>query len=158
MELRHDGAYYNISPWALLWDDENYYLLGYDKTVDEFKHYRVDKMLHTEEIEEKRQGLTKFRKLDKGVYTKRHFRMFGGQEERITLLCKNEMANVIIDQFGMETKLTKVDDEHFRVRVDVAMSDQFLGWIFALGGRVAIEGPSGVKERMNELLSMKYIN
>ena len=156
MELRHDGAYYDISPWALLWDDENYYLVGYDKAVDDFKHYRVDKMLQTEETKEKRQGATKFRKLDKEVYSKKHFRMFGGQEERVTLLCENEMANVIIDRFGRDSTLQKVDDKHFRARVDMAVSDQFLGWIVALGGRVVIEGPEGVKERMKELISKKY--
>ena len=79
--------------------------------------------------------------------------MFGGQEERVTLLCENEMANVIIDQFGRETTLQKVDDKHFRARVDVAVSDQFLGWIVALGGRVVIEGPDRVKERMKGLLA-----
>jgi hypothetical protein len=79
--------------------------------------------------------------------------MFGGQEERVTLLCENEMANVIIDQFGRNTSLMKVDDSHFRVRVDVAVSDQFLGWIVALGGRVVIEGSERVKERMKELLA-----
>ena len=156
MKLRHDGAYYDISPWALLWDDENYYLVGYDSSVDDFKHYRVDKMLHTSESENRREGAMKFKKLDKEVYTKKHFRMFGGEEERVILLCKNEMANVIIDQFGRETKLQKVDEEHFRTRVDVAVSDQFLGWIIALRGDVQIEGPDRVKKQMEELLERKY--
>ena len=152
LQLRHDGAFYNISPWALLWDDENYYLVGYDEKVDDFKHYRVDKMLKTSELDENRKGATKFRKLDKDVYTKKHFRMFGGKDERVTLLCKNEMANVIIDQFGRESTFIKVDDEHFRARVDVIVSDQFLGWIIALGGDVVIEGPENVKERLVELI------
>ena len=155
-ELRHDGAYYDISPWALLWDDENYYLIGYDNSVDKFKHYRVDKMLHTEELEEKRNGATKFRALDKEVYTKKHFRMFGGTEERVTLLCENPMANVIIDQFGRDITLIKIDDEHFRARVDVVVSDQFLGWIIALKGAVKIEGPDRVKEKIKELLDKEY--
>ena len=150
MELRHDGAFYEISPWALLWDNENYYLVGYDKAADEFKHYRVDKMLHTEEISKKRIGKTKFDKLDKEVYTKRHFRMFGGEEETVTLLCKNEMANVIIDQFGRDVRIQKVDDEHFKVKVDVIVSDQFFGWITALGDKVLIESPIDVVDKMKE--------
>ena len=154
MELRHDGAFYSISPWALLWDDENYYLVGYDEGVDDFRHYRVDKMLKTSELDENRKGSTKFRTLDKDIYTKKHFRMFGGKDERVTLLCKNEMANVIIDQFGRDVRLTKVDEEHFRARVDVFVSDQFLGWIIALGGQVVIEGPDNVRERLLELISL----
>ena len=158
MELRHNGAFYDISPWALLWDDENYYLVGYDKKADEFKHYRVDKMLHTEETDQRRQGKVKFDKLDKELYTKKHFRMFGGKEERVTLLCKNEMANVIIDQFGKETNLMRVDDEHFEARVDVVVSDQFLGWIISLGGKVRVVGPDDVKKKIIELVNKEYIS
>lgn len=157
MELKHEGKIYNISPWALLWDNENYYLLGYDNEVKDFKHYRVDKMLHTEEIKDKRQGEAKFYKLDKEIYTKKHFRMFGGEEERVTLLCKNEMANVIIDQFGRDVTLRKVDDEHFKVNVDVVVSNQFLSWIIALEGNVIIDGPDKVKNSMLKLLDKVYV-
>lgn len=62
------------------------------------------------------------------------------------------MANVIIDQFGRDTKLIKVDDEHFEVKVDVVASNQFFGWIVALEGKVLIKGPERVKERFVELL------
>ena len=157
MELKHDGKIYNISPWALLWDNENYYLLGYDNAVKDFKHYRVDKMLHAEETKDKRQGEAKFNKLDKEIYTKKHFRMFGGEEERVTLLCKNEMANVIIDQFGRDVTLRKVDDEHFKVNVDVVVSSQFLSWVIALEGNVIIDGPAKVKKKMKDLLNNPFI-
>lgn len=153
MELRHEGAFYEISPWALLWDNENYYLVGYDKAADEFKHYRVDKMLHTEETSKKRIGKTKFDKLDKEVYTKKHFRMYGGEEETVTLLCKNEMANVIIDQFGRDVRIQKVDDEHFKVKVNVVVSNQFLGWIIALSGKVKILSPESIHENLLSLIS-----
>ena len=152
MELRHDGAYYEISPWALVWDDENYYMIGYDERVDDFKHFRVDKMLHTSEIKKRRQGRAEFDKKDKEIYTKKHFRMFGGEEERVTLLCNNDMANVIIDQFGRDIHLRKVDDERFEVRVDVVVSNQFFGWIVALGGKVRITNPQNVVEGFNECI------
>ena len=152
MELRHDGEYYEISPWALVWDDENYYMIGYDERVDDFKHFRVDKMLHTSEIKKRRQGRAEFDKKDKEIYTKKHFRMFGGVEERVTLLCNNDMANVIIDQFGRDINLRKVDDEHFEVRVDVVVSNQFFGWIVALGGKVRITNPQNVVEGFNECI------
>ena len=152
MELRHDGAYYEISPWALVWDDENYYMIGYDESVDDFKHFRVDKMLHTSEIKKRRLGRAEFDKKDKEIYTKKHFRMFGGEEERVTLLCNNDMANVIIDQFGRDIHLRKVDNERFEVRVDVVVSNQFFGWIVALGGKVRITNPQNVVEGFNECI------
>ena len=54
MELRHNGAWYHISPWGLSWDDENYYLVGYDSDAGKIKHYRVDKMLHIQMSEKKK--------------------------------------------------------------------------------------------------------
>ena len=108
-------------------------------------------MLHAEETKTKRQGEAKFNKLDKEIYTKKHFRMFGGEEERVTLLCKNEMANVIIDQFGRDVTLRKIDDEHFKVNVDVVVSNQFLAWIIALEGNVVVVAPEIIKEKMKQL-------
>ena len=80
MELRHNGAYYHISPWGLSWDDENYYLVGYDSDAGMIKHYRVDKMLHIRMSDEPREGKEHFRKLDMADYAKKSFGMFGGKE------------------------------------------------------------------------------
>ena len=42
---RHNGDWITVSPWALTWDDENYYLVAYDGASGKCKHYRVDKMM-----------------------------------------------------------------------------------------------------------------
>ena len=80
MVLRRDGAYYHISPWGLSWDDENYYLVGYDSDAGEIRHYRVDKMIHIRMSEEPREGKEHFRKLNMADYTRKSFGMFGGRE------------------------------------------------------------------------------
>lgn len=150
-ELRHDGARYEISPWALTWDDENYYMIGYDSKDEKIKHYRVDKMLKIEIVEDsKREGKALFKDLDMAVYSKKVFGMFGGEEEVVTLRCKNEMAGVIIDRFGTQVDISKKEKEHFTVRVGVQVSPQFLGWVFSLGEGVQITGPKSVVDRMKE--------
>ena len=58
MELRREGAYYCVSLWGLSWDDENYYLVGYDSEAGEIRHYRVDKMLHIRMMEEAREAVS----------------------------------------------------------------------------------------------------
>lgn len=151
-EFHRDGEQYDISPWTLVWDSDNYYLVGYDKEVDDFRHYRVDKMLGTEEINDKRHGFRRYKMKDKGVYSRMRFRMYDGDEQAVTLLCDNSMANVIIDRFGRDIVIHKADDEHFKVRVDVAVSNQFLGWIIALGGNVVVDSPEDVKDRVIELM------
>ena len=151
-ELRRNGEYYNVSPWNLIYDDEKYYLVGYDHLHKEIRHYRVDKMLDVEEVELKRKGITKFRQVNKAKYTQQHFRMYGGEIQTVTLLCENEMSNVIVDQFGHKVKMVPVDEGHFTVDVEVAVSPQFFGWVIALDERVKITGQEEVIVRMKEIL------
>ena len=150
MELRRDGAWYHISPWGLSWDDENYYLVGYDSDAGEIRHYRVDKMLHIRMSDESREGKEHFRKLDMADYAKKSFGMFGGKEQKVKLLVDNSLAGVIIDRFGKEVMMIPADPEHFTVNVTVMVSSVFLGWVFSLGERVKILGPEEVVGKMRE--------
>ncbi len=150
MELRHNGAWYDISPWGLSWDDENYYLVGYDGKADQIKHYRVDKMLHISMSEENREGKEYFKKLDMADYAKKSFGMFGGEEQKVKLLVHNSLAGVIIDRFGKNVMMIPVDQEHFSVNIGVHVSRQFLGWVFSLGEMAKIVGPEDVVEQMKE--------
>ena len=159
MELRHNGAWYHISPWGLSWDDENYYLVGYDSEVEKIKHYRVDKMLHIRLSSENREGKEFFNKLDMADYAKKSFGMFGGKEQTVKLLVKNNLAGVIIDRFGKNLILFPADDDHFTVNVDVHVSRQFLGWAFSLGDGIKIVGSDDVVEQMHteiERLTEQY--
>lgn len=148
MELRHNGAWYHISPWGLSWDDENYYLVGYDSDAGMIKHYRVDKMLHIKMSDEAREGKEHFKKLDMADYAKKSFGMFGGKEQTVKLLVHNKLAGVIIDRFGKDVMMIPVDEEHYNVNVDVHVSRQFLGWVFSLGEDIRIVGPDEVVEQM----------
>ncbi len=148
MELRHGGAYYHISPWGLSWDDENYYLVGYDSKAGQIRHYRVDKMLHLQMSDEKREGKEFFKKLDMADYAKKSFGMFGGEEKKVRLLVENRFAGIIIDRFGKDVMLIPADEDHFTVNVDVRVSSQFFGWVFSLREGVKITAPDEVVEQM----------
>ena len=150
MELRHNGAWYHISPWGLSWDDENYYLVGYDTDAGMIKHYRVDKMLHIKISDESREGKEHFKKLDMADYAKKSFGMFGGKEQTVKLSVHNKLAGVIIDRFGKDVMMIPADEEHFNVNVDVRVSRQFLGWVFSLGSDIQIVGPDDVVEQMRK--------
>ncbi len=150
MELRHGGAYYEISPWGLSWDDENYYMIGYDSESAMIKHYRVDKMLHIQMTDKNREGKEYVKKLDMADYAKKSFGMFGGKEQKVKLLVENRLAGVIIDRFGKEIMMFPADEEHFTVNVDVRVSGQFFGWIISLGEGVKIVAPDEVVEQMKK--------
>ncbi len=155
MERRREEPYV-VSPWALTWDDENYYLIAYDEDADRIKHFRVDKMKSIQILEEKRTGRDKFKEFNLAKYAKMNFGMFGGDQKKVTLKFKNELVGVFIDRFGRDIRVTPTDQEGWsQIAVDIAVSDQFLGWIFALGTGVKITGPEDVVERFrNEISAM----
>ena len=150
MELRKNGDWYEVSPWALMWEDENYYLVAFDRIAGKMKHYRVDKMLKMSCIDSDREGREIFEKSNVSEYTKKNFGMFAGEEETVKLEVHNGLVGVILDRFGTDTMIIPADEEHFRVNVRVSVSNQFFGWVFGLGDGIKILGPENVKMKMKE--------
>lgn len=156
MELRKDGAWYVLSPWGLMWDDEYYYMLAYDAEDEMIKHYRVDKMLNIDIVDCKREGQEAFKSFDMPRYSKSLFGMFSGEQTSVTLEGTNDMAGVLIDRFGKDIMLHPIDEEHFSAIVEVAISKQFLGWVIALGENIKITAPKAVVEQMQEEAKRLY--
>ncbi len=150
-ELRRDGAPYEASPWALSWDDENYYMLAYDAENDSIRHYRVDKMKNIDLLDLPRQGEALFDKFDTAVYAKKIFGMFGGAEKNVTLRCDNALAGVIIDRFGKEAaRIPEPDGAHFTVTVRVFESPTFLSWIMGFGAQIQVLSPDSTRAALRE--------
>ncbi len=141
MELRHNGKQYEVSPWLLTWDDDNYYLIAYDDESGMIKHYRVDKMIKIAVAEDARLGKDAFEHFDIAAYSKKTFGMFAGEEEVVTLSCDKKLTGVIIDRFGNEVSIRPQDEEHILARVQVAVSRQFFGWLTGIGNGVKLVGP-----------------
>ena len=148
--FRHNGAVYEISPFALMWDDENYYMLGYDAAAGKMKHYRVDKMVGIEATRQERQGKDCFAGIDMSAYSKQIFGMFTGSEQTVKLRFENPLVGAVIDRFGKEVMLIPDGDEHFTVSVDVAVSPQFYAWLFGFGTAVEILSPESARREMSE--------
>ena len=149
MELRHGGSLYEVSPWSLSWDDENYYLIAYDSSEGIIKHFRVDKMLYIKSNGKGREGRQVFKSFDMAAYARKMFGMYGGKEEWVLIECDNSFAGVMIDRFGKNVSMIRLDDKRFVVNVEVAVSRQFLAWIISLGEGVTLVGPDNVVEMMN---------
>ncbi|MCR5654504.1 MAG: WYL domain-containing protein [Lachnospiraceae bacterium] len=145
---KKEGAYYYVSPWGLLWEDENYYLIAYDEGHEEIRHYRVDKMQKIALTEETRNGKEVFDSFNLATYAKQNFGMFSGQLENVRLRVSNKLIGVILDRFGTDVMIVPDGDDHFHINVEVAVSDQFYAWVFGLGRDVRIMAPQNVKDDM----------
>jgi len=136
--FRHDGALYRVSPYGLIWNSENYYLVAFDSVSQQMRHYRVDKMDQIELTEDKRQGGSEF---DVADYAQKHFGMYSGDEVTMTLRFRRSMVNVVLDRFGQDVMLIPDGEDHFTVALPLVMSPQFFGWLFGLGSEVQLMSP-----------------
>ena len=147
---RKDGAFYVVSPFAMTWDDENYYLVAFDSQAGIIKHYRVDKMTEISSTEEDRDGLDAYQALDMAVYARKVFGMFSGEEESVQLRFENHLVGAVLDRLGQDVFIIADGDDHFTVRADVVVSPQFFAWVTGFGAAAQIIGPDDVVEKMRQ--------
>ena len=158
LELKRKGEFYVVSPWALLWEDENYYLIAFDSACQAIRHYRVDKMMNISSMDLLREGKESFEQFNIAEYGMKNFSMFSGEEEMVKLQVHKELIGVMIDRFGKDIMIVPAENDWFRIHVKVAVSSQFFGWVFGLGKNVKILGPEDVVEKMkNQLEELKSL-
>ncbi|MBE6547107.1 MAG: WYL domain-containing protein [Ruminococcaceae bacterium] len=141
--LRKNGDEYILSPWALTWDDEFYYLVAYDSEAKKIKHFRVDKMLKVRLLDEKREGSEAFEDFDPAVYSQRLFGMYGGEAVNVRILADNSLAGVVLDRFGLNVTILNRGD-CFEFSVKVMISPTFFAWVLGFGGKMKILSPDEV--------------
>ena len=149
---KRSGLRYTVSPIALVFDNENYYLVAYNETEESIRHYRVDRIQKVSVLRESRTKKEVYGDFDISKYENKTFGMFGGNEALVTLECKNEAAGAIIDRFGDEPTFIKHDNGTFDVTVRVFISEQFYGWVTGLGKLVKIKSPTNVVEDYKSFL------
>ena len=145
---RRDGAYYIVSPYALTWDDENYYMVAYETETDSIRHYRVDKMTNIATVDEPRDGAAAYRSLDMAMYSRKVFGMFSGREEHVRLRFANHLVGAVLDRLGQDVSIIPDGAEHFTVSADVIVSPQFFAWLCGFGADAQLLAPASAAEQM----------
>lgn len=149
--LHHGGEKYTFSPYSLVWDGDNYYVVGYSDKYENIGSHRVDRIAEQPEI------------LDEPVvppkagfsvekYVKTTFRMYNAPRKEVELLCDNGVMDAIIDQFGPDVHTYAGDLQNFRVIEEVAVGKVFFNWIFGFEGKVRIKAPADVKEQYRQMV------
>lgn len=147
-----------LNPWALIWYDENYYLLAYDEASGRGRHFRVDKMDNVEVLKTNRKGGDWYASIDIGSYAESTFGMMGGNVEDVTIELPENLIGVVIDRFGRDISINKVKNDRIKVRLhNVQVSNQFYGWLTGISKDAIIISPKDVREKyvnwLNDLIS-----
>ncbi len=150
-QLKNDGEPYIFSPWALVWNGDYYYAVGWSDKHGGIGSFRVDRMCSVPEIRrEDAVGMPK--KFKVSDYIKKNYHMFGGDVKQVELHCDGDVMDSIIDRFGYDVETEIIDDDHFIARVEVAVNNVFFGWIFGFGGKVKIKGPEDVAAEYKKIV------
>ncbi len=144
--LRRDGEAYTVSPLALIYKDENYYLAAWSDARKSIVNYRVDRMTEVSVMEEDRVQNSDTASFDPASYLNSQFSMYGGGRQKVEIMFHNSLSTVVIDRFGNELSMRPEDAEHFSVTVEVEVSPTFLSWIFMFGTKAYITSPTRVVE------------
>ena len=150
---RHDGERYRVSPYAMLYNNDKYYLMALPEEGEELRTYRVDKLDGVQLLEEKRQGHEIFEKVDLASYTRITFSMYAGEAQQVTLQFENHLLNAAMDRFGHNIMVTRHGEEHFRFTTTIAVSPRFYGWLLGFGSGAEIISPPKVREGMQQLIA-----
>ena len=148
--FRRNGGWYELSPYALMWDDENYYMLAWDEVEGRMKHFRVDKMAEISALDTPRSGKDAFASVDMSVYARQVFGMFAGTPRTVRLRFENHLVGAVIDRFGKDILVVPDGDEHFTVSIDAVTSPQFYAWVFGFGGEAEILFPADARKAMRQ--------
>ncbi len=147
---RHDGEPYIFSPYAMLYNEDKYYVLGYSEHHGKIITFRVDRMKAPDILD--MSIVPRPENFDPVNYTVNIFSMYDGETNDVTLICRNELMNYVIDRFGDDVRTEITDEEHFTATVEVSVSQTFFAWVFQFAGGIRITGPAAVKEQYHQML------
>lgn len=146
---RHDGELYELSPYALIWNEDFYYVMGYSEYYEKVVTFRVDRIKDAEVLEERAKAKPKGFKIEE--YAKKTFEMYDGEDAKVTLECKTAFMKYVIDRFGENVRTGKIDDDRFLATVNVVLSPTFYAWVFQFNGGIKIKSPKKAVDEIQEM-------
>lgn len=153
--LRGDGEVYTLSPYACMWSGDYYYVIGWSDKHEDVVAFRVDRIATTP-ILDKADAVPPPQDFDLCEYSRSVFQMYSGEITTIELACDNELMKTMIDRFGSDVETAVLDDAHFKVTADVALSPTFYGWLFEFGGKIRLLSPPNACNEYKAMIEEAY--
>lgn len=147
------GDRYVVSPYALLWDNGNFYLYAYLTERNTFRTFRIDRMEDIDNtLTEKRDGEKAFKTDQLTAQEYKVFQMYHGEKMKVRVRFSNHLADAVIDQFGKNVMLIPEDEKHFTATLPVEISPPFFAWLATFGRGAKIVYPDKAIEKMRDFI------
>lgn len=151
-----------INPYALIWSNDHYYLVGNYNKYDNLIHLRIDRLKTvtiTENVSRHFSEVSPYiTSFDTADYSSKHLSMFSGDIKPVELICDNSLIEEFIDKFGDKCCLRPFDDVCFKANISVAVTDGLVSWIMQYGSKIKVKGPNELKnmiiDRANAVLAI----
>ena len=157
---KHTEKTFTVSPYALIWRDDHYYLVCNNQKYDNLMNLRIDRMKKLEILDENSRHFSEVshykEKFDEQDYVSKRFNMFSGDECKVTLKCNIQLQEEMLDRFGKNIPLTAVDGSHFETTVSATMSDGFVSWLMQYGDGVEVTSPKNLAKIVRDKAKSIY--
>jgi len=151
--LQHNGEIYCETPVYLMYVDSFYYVVTYSDHYEHFTHFRVDRMQDIQVTDQSATKNPEIANFDPAEYERQLFGMYGGEPQSLVLTVEEHAMSNVIDRFGKEVTVTKIEDKQAFVHVTVIESPVFYGWLSQFGGAVRIASPAASAKAYKEYIA-----
>lgn len=144
---------FTVSPYALIWKEDHYYLVCNNSKYDNLINLRLDRMKQIEILNKKQRDVSEvseYKVFDSADYSSKMFNMFSGKTDKVTLCCSLDLREEIMDRFGTKIPLKACDSEHFETTFHAAVSDGLVSWIMQYGSDIKVVEPEYLSEMVVE--------
>ena len=151
---RQEERHFTLSPYALIWSDDHYYVICNNEKYDNFMHIRVDRIKSVTMLDTPVRNCSEFSAYKGGFdiadYAAKHFNGFSGEPTRVKLVCANELIQTMEDRFGADMPILESNDTTFTILVNVAVSEGFANWVMQFGEKVLVKEPAVLQDMILE--------
>lgn len=144
-----------VSPYALIWKEDHYYLVCNNEKYDNLMNLRLDRMRKITKLDDQTarpvSEVSEYQDtFDVADYTAKMFNMFSGKSAQVKLLCELSLREEMMDRFGSKIPLNAIDTNHFETTINAALSDGLVSWIMEFGNKIKVIEPVELSEQVKE--------
>lgn len=140
-----------VSPYAIVYNKQEFYLIGIKEGQTQFYNYRIDRIKNIQKLDE--EITIKKKKSEIQDFAESSIEMFGGKKEEVEAICHIWLLDTIFETFGRNVTIEKIseDEEHFKLLVDTNPLG-FRMWAMRNIDLVEVKKPVSLRKEMQNII------